>query len=102
MTMEMSQDKLKETKMELNTWLYKNSANRREVESLIGKLQFLAKCVKAGRIFLSRLIQLIKGMERGKKLPHTPQSKEGHCLVGQVHTRIQWGINHIDVQRPGD
>ena len=39
-------------------------AKRREVELLIGKLQFLAKCIKAGRIFLSRLIQWIRGMDR--------------------------------------
>ena len=30
----------------------------------MGKLQFMAKCVKAGRIFLSRLIQWIRVMDR--------------------------------------
>ena len=66
MTMEISEQKLKDIKVELDTWLYRTSARRREVESLIGKLQFMAKCVKAGRIFLSRLINWIRGMERGK------------------------------------
>ena len=42
----------------------KATARRREVESLIGKLQFLAKCIKAGRIFLSRLINWIRRMDR--------------------------------------
>ena len=51
MTMEISQDKLAEIKQELSTWLYRTKARRREVESLIGKLQFMAKCVRAGRIF---------------------------------------------------
>ena len=64
MTMEISQEKLEEIKQELQRWLYKQSASRREVEALIGKLQFMAKCIKAGRIFLSRLINWIRGMDR--------------------------------------
>ena len=64
MTMEISEQKLTEIKNELKTWLYRTKARRREVESLIGKLQFVANCVRAGRIFLSRLIQWIRGMNR--------------------------------------
>ena len=64
MTMEISQEKLQERKMELHTWLYKATARRREVESLVGKLQFMAKCVKPGRVFLARLIQWISKMDK--------------------------------------
>ena len=45
MTMEISQMKLQDIKTELSTWLYKTSAKRREVKSLVGKLQFMAKCI---------------------------------------------------------
>ena len=64
MTMEVPEDKLKEIKAELQTWLYRTEATRRDVESLIGKLQFLAKCVKAGRIFIARLINWMKQLPR--------------------------------------
>ena len=64
MTMEISSQKLEEINKEIGSWLLRTSALRREVESLIGKLQFVAKCVKAGRIFLSRLINWIRGMDR--------------------------------------
>ena len=64
MTMEISQEKLEEINKELATWLLKTTAHRREVESLVGKLQFMAKCVRAGRIFLARLIQWIRTMDR--------------------------------------
>ena len=63
-TMEISDQKIEEIKQELQTWLYKSKARRKEVESLVGKLQFVAKCVRAGRIFLSRLIQWIRTMDR--------------------------------------
>ena len=64
MTMEIPEDKLHEIRQELEMWLLKTSARRQEVESLVGKLQWMAKCVRAGRIFLSRLIQWIRGMNR--------------------------------------
>ena len=48
MTMEISEEKIQEIKQELATWLYKTSARRQEVESLIGKLQFMTKFVQAG------------------------------------------------------
>ena len=67
MTMEISQQKMADIKTELDTWLLKNSACRKEVESLLGKLQFLAKCIKAGRTFLARLIQWIRGMDRSHR-----------------------------------
>ena len=67
MTMEISQEKMQDIKEELGVWLLKTTANRREVKSLIGKLQFLAKCIKAGRIFLARLIKWIWTMDRGKE-----------------------------------
>ena len=64
MTMEISMEKIKETKDEIGKWLTKSAARRREAESLIGKLQFIAKCVRSGRIFLARLIHWIRGMDR--------------------------------------
>ena len=64
MTMEISENKMREITEELGTWLTGTSARRKEVESLIGKLQFLAKCIKAGRIFLAWLINWIRDMDR--------------------------------------
>ena len=64
MTMEISKTKLEEIKQELQTWLLWTLATRREVESLVGKLQFVVKCVRAGHIFLSRLIQWIRNMDQ--------------------------------------
>ena len=66
MTMEISEEKMGEIKQELNTWLLKTAAHRKEVESLVGKLQFMAKCIRAGRVFLGRLIQWIRTMDRKK------------------------------------
>ena len=69
MIMGISMEKVQDIVQELATWTYRTNAHRQEVESLIGKLQFLAKCVRPGRIFLSRLIQWIKGMDRSHMYP---------------------------------
>ena len=67
MTMEIPQDKITQTQHEIQTWLYKTQATRKEAESLIGKLQFMAKCIKPGRIFVARLINWMKTLNRQGK-----------------------------------
>ena len=42
----------------LRRWLKKRAASKRQLQSLIGQLQFVAKCVFAGRIFISRLLDV--------------------------------------------
>ena len=64
MTMEIPRSKMELIQEELQSWIYKTKAKRREAESLIGKLQFLSKCIHAGRVFISRLINWIRGMDR--------------------------------------
>ena len=66
MVMEVTPDRLKEIQKELQGWLTRTTASRKEVESLIGKLQFMSKCIKMGRIFMARLISWIRGMDRKK------------------------------------
>ena len=50
--------KLIELKSLLSDWLRKRKCTKRELLSLIGKLSFASKCVKPGRLFLRRLIDL--------------------------------------------
>ena len=56
LTMEVTPDRLSEIHQILVLWAAKKSASKRELQSLIGKLQYAAKCVKASRIFISRLL----------------------------------------------
>ena len=76
MTMEVPPQKLDEIKQELQLWQERKTATRRDIESLIGKLQFAARCVRAGRIFLARLINWLKTTERGKTYEIEPEAKK--------------------------
>ena len=72
MTMEVSQDRIRNMLVELNAWNSKDTATRKEVESLIGKLQFASKCVKPGRTFIARLIPWLRKMHKRNRhsIPH--------------------------------
>ena len=69
MKIEVPKEKLEEIKGILKTWLLKTSATRRELESIIGKLQFAARAVRPGRIFVSRLLNWLRtlGQNRSTK-----------------------------------
>ena len=46
----------------LPPWLVKKSATKTELQSLIGKLAFVCKCVRPGRLFLSRLLDTLRSL----------------------------------------
>ena len=55
MTFEIIPERLREIKSLLIFWLDKDSASLKGIQSLIGKLNFIAACVRPGRVFISRL-----------------------------------------------
>ncbi|KAI8503309.1 hypothetical protein Bbelb_191300 [Branchiostoma belcheri] len=60
MTIEVTPERLSDTLAELDRWRVKTSVRRHEVESLLGKLHFLGSCVRPGRLFVSRMILLLR------------------------------------------
>ena len=59
MTMSITSERLEEIKQLLKTWNNKKRARLKEVQSLLGKLNFAASTVRAGRVFISRIINEI-------------------------------------------
>jgi hypothetical protein len=48
--MEVTKERLLEIKNLIQVWLHKTEAMLREIQSLIGKLNFVASCVRSSRI----------------------------------------------------
>ncbi|XP_078582514.1 uncharacterized protein LOC144865570 [Branchiostoma floridae x Branchiostoma japonicum] len=70
MTLEVTPDRLAATLDELHCWDQKRSARKREVESLLGKLHFIASCVRPGRLFVSRMILFLRSFRsKHQRLP---------------------------------
>ena len=62
MTMEVTSDRLIEIRLLIVYWLNKQKATLRELQSLIGKLNFVAACVRPGRIFINRLLNWLRSI----------------------------------------
>ena len=56
MELRISDSRLREINQDLLQWIEKMSCTKRELLSLIGKLNFICRVVKSGRTFLRRLI----------------------------------------------
>jgi len=67
MTIELTEDRLLEIKSLVLYWLNKDVAKIKDLQSLIGKLNFVAACLRPGRIFFSRLINLVEGIVQGRQ-----------------------------------
>ena len=59
-------DKLIRAKQALQQWLHRKSATLKELQSLIGTLQFACRVVAPGRVFLQRIISLTKGITNSR------------------------------------
>ena len=60
MVLEVAPDRLQELHKLLQCWLSKTSASKKQTQSLIGVLQFMAICIKPGRVFMARLLNFLR------------------------------------------
>ena len=65
MTIEVTEERYQECMTTLPKWLGKVKCTKTQLKSLIGKLSFVAKVVRPGRLFLRRLIDLSKTVKKG-------------------------------------
>ena len=80
MTMEITPDRMEEIELLLDEWEVKEKCTLRELQSLLGKLNFAASTIRAGRVFISRIINMLR------KFP-----KKGHCIVEEdLKSDVKW------------
>ncbi len=78
-TMSVTPERFTEIKQLVNNWLINTKATNRKLESLIGKQLFVAKCVASGRLFVGRLLDVLRGLH-------------GHYPIFVVETEMQKDI----------
>ena len=81
----MSQHHLDELHELLLLWLGKEKFTRTQLESLIGKLQFVTACVRPGRVFICRLLNV---------LHETPQNSL-QSVPHQLKLDVTWWLNFL-------
>ncbi|KAK3745939.1 hypothetical protein QZH41_012754 [Actinostola sp. cb2023] len=63
-TLSVSAERLLELDALLDTWLLKRSTTKVALQSLIGKLVFVSKCVRQSRVFIARMLDLLRTVHR--------------------------------------
>ncbi|XP_077999222.1 uncharacterized protein LOC144452084 [Glandiceps talaboti] len=81
MTLRVTEDRLTEIKQLLVIWLDRKKCTRRELQVLIGKLSFVAGCVRPGRLFMSRMLATLRSVH---------SSRHHIFLNGQFRKDLQW------------
>ena len=71
LTLSVSEERLRETMELLETWLGKAHMTRKDVEQIAGKLGFIASCVRPGRLFISRILEFMRGLPNVGSFPVT-------------------------------
>ena len=87
LTLEVTPERIVEILELLADWLNRVDASRRELESLLGILHFVASCVRQGRVFVSRLLNYLRGLPR----------KGRHILPADCLKDILWWQKYLEV-----
>ena len=61
MEVRLPEEKLQETQTMVSSWLGKKSCQRKDLESLVGKLAHASKVVQPRKTFMRRMFELLKG-----------------------------------------
>ena len=85
MTMTIPPDRIKELRLLLEGWRTRTTASLRELQQLLGKLNFVCNTVRAGRIFVSRLINMVK---------ETP-ARGRRRLNGKFKKDVEWWYKYM-------
>ena len=102
MTLEVSKDRIAETIFEIEKWERRSMFTRKNLESLIGKLQFISNCVRGSRVFISRLLTCLTGTERKQLIPIDTEMRKDIAWWKQFMTQyngvsIMW---HLQLVKP--
>jgi hypothetical protein len=84
-TMSIPQSKLHEIRQTSSTWNMKQKATKREIQSLIGKISWISRCVKAIRPVLRSLIDLQKRLKHSSHHIRIPQ-----YVKADIRYFLQW------------
>jgi hypothetical protein len=84
-TITVPEGKLQETLRELHEWDNRDRAKVKQVQSIVGKLNFVGKCVPASRIFIARMLNFLREMNRSGYTSITEEFK----------LDIKWWLKYI-------
>ena len=84
--MSIPPEKLHQIKNLIKNWDFKTSCTKNQLQSLLGSLLYISKCVKFSRFFLNRLLQTLRDHSKQKIIR----------LTADFHKDLSWFKSFID------
>ena len=72
-TMSVPPEKLASITAMCHDWQNKKSCTKRQLQSLLGSLLFISKCVKPARVFLNRMLEFLRLMGKQRMVTLSPE-----------------------------
>ena len=72
-TIAIPPEKLADISRAVHQWLTKDVASKRQLQSILGLLLYVHKCVKPARVFLNRMLELLRSAQERQKILLTPE-----------------------------
>lgn len=86
MLFEVPKDRVIELHTELLQWTKFNNFSKCQLQSLLGKLSFVTVCVRPGRIFMSRLLNRLRGL---------PSTRSRFPVTSDMLSDINWWLTFL-------
>ena len=95
LTVSITKERMLEIEQLLIQWMTKHSAKKVELQSLIGKLCFVTKCVRQSRIFLNRMFALLRSMDTNQTVVKLTESFKKDIRWWQLFVGEYNGVSFI-------
>ena len=74
-TISIPEDKLAQIQVTVSQWLCKRTCTKRQLQSILGLLLYVHKCVRPARVFLNRMLELLRASHTSQKITLTQNFK---------------------------
>ena len=75
-TVSVTEEKLHDIIQICELWSVKTHCTKKELQSLLGKLLYITKCVKPSRFFLNRMLELLRSANKQEKITLSREFKQ--------------------------
>ena len=102
LTLEIPSNKLEDIFSILDVWLNKDKVKIRDIQSLVGKLNFIASCVRPGRLFMSRILNWLRSVYNNSGWIVVPKEVPKDLLWWQNFLPLYNGVSMMAIEEWSD
>ena len=89
-TIPIPPEKLAQINETVQQWLTKRSCTKRQLQSLLGLLLYIHKCIKPAQVFLNRMLELLRSAHGSNFISLTSDFRRDLQWFAKVLAILQW------------